>query len=84
MHGAAQRVDNCEQQLEFFTKRWLDREQELITAIQEETERTEEKEEAEHTSPTWSIPRALQKINKAKGLQGEAVISAPPFFQSAG
>jgi len=43
MHGAAQRVDNCEQQLEFLRKRWLDREQELITVIQEETKRTEEK-----------------------------------------
>jgi len=46
--------------------------------------RTEEKEEAGHTSPTWSIRRALQKINKAKRLEGEAVMSAPPFFQSAG
>ena len=33
---------------------------------------------------SWSIPRALQKINKAKRLEGEAVMSAPPFFQSAG
>jgi len=32
----------------------------------------------------WSILRALQAINKAKRLEGEAVMSAPPFFQSAG
>ena len=32
----------------------------------------------------WSILRALQKINKAKRLEGEALMSAPPFFQSAG
>ena len=51
MHGAAQRMDNCEQQLEFLRKRWLDREQELITVIQEETKRTEEKEEAGYRSP---------------------------------
>jgi len=44
MHGAAQRVENCEQQLDFLRKRWLDREQELITVIQEQTKRTEEKE----------------------------------------
>ena len=44
----------------------------------------EEKEEAGYRSPTWSILRALQKINKAKRLEGEAVMSAPPFFQSAG
>jgi len=68
----------------FLRKRWLDRQQELVTVIQEETKRTEEKEEARHRSPTWSIPRALQKINKAKRLEGEAVLSAPPFFQSAG
>jgi len=61
-----------------------DREQELITVIQEESKRTEEKEEAGYRSPTWSILRAVQKINKAKRLEGEAVISAPPFFQLAG
>ena len=79
MHGAAQRVDNCEQQLER-----LDREQELITVIQEETKHTEEKEEAGCRSPTWSILRALQKIKKAKRIEGEAIMSAPPVFQSAG
>jgi len=68
----------------FLRKRWLDREQELITGIQEETKCAEEKEEAGYRSPTWSILRALQKINKAKRLEGEAVMSAPPFFQSAG
>ena len=70
----------------FLRKRWLDREQELITVIQEKTKRTEEKEEAGYRSPTWSILRALQKINKAKRLEGQAVMSAPPraFFQLAG
>jgi len=68
----------------FLRKRWLDREQELITVIKEETKRTEEKEEAGYRSPTWSILRALQKINKAKRIAGEAIMSAPPFFQSAG
>jgi len=52
--------------------------------IQEETKRTEKKEEAGYRSPTWSILRALQKINKAKRLQGEALMSAPLSFQSAG
>ena len=68
----------------FLRKWWLDREQELITVIQEETKRMEEKEEAGYRSPTWSILRALQKINKAKRLEGEAIMTAPPFFQSAG
>jgi len=68
----------------FLRKRCLDREQELITVIQEETKRTEEKEEAGYRSPTWSILRALQKINKAKRIEGKAIMSAPPFFQSAG
>jgi len=69
---------------DFLRKRWSDREQELITVIQEETKRTEENEEAGYRSPTWSILRALQKINKAKRLEGEVIMSAPPFFQSAG
>ena len=64
----------------FSQKRWFDRKQELITFIQEETKRTEEKEEAGYTSPTWSILRALLKINKAKRLEREAVISALKIF----
>jgi len=68
----------------FLPKRWLDREQELITVIRKETKHTEEKEEAGSRSPTWSILRALQKINKAKRIESEAIMSAPPFFQSAG
>jgi len=68
----------------FLRKQWLDWEQELITVIQEETQRTEEKEEAWYRSPTWSILRALQKIDKAKRLEGEVIMSAPPFFQSVG
>jgi len=62
----------------------LEREQELTTVIQEETKRTEEKEEAGYRTLTWSMLRALQKINTAKRLEGEALMSAPPFFQSAG
>jgi hypothetical protein len=62
----------------------LNREQGLISVIQEETKRTGGKEEAEYKSPTWSILRALQKINQAKRLEGETIMSAPPFFHSAG
>jgi len=68
----------------FLQKRWLHREQELITVIQEETQRTQENEEAGYRSPTWSILRALQEINKGKRLEGEAEMSAPSFFQLAG
>jgi len=64
----------------FLRKQWSDREQELITVIYEETKHTEER----YRSQTWSILRALQKINQAKRLEGEVVMSAPPFFQSAG
>jgi len=56
----------------------------LMTVIQEETKCSEEKEQAGYRSATWSILRALEKINKANRLGGEAVMSAPPFFQSAG
>jgi len=44
----------------------------------------EEKEEDGFRSPTWSILRALQKINKAKRPEGEAIMSAPLIFHSAG
>jgi len=50
---------------------------------QEEIKRTEKKEEVVYISPTRSILRALEKINKVKRLEGEAVMSAPPSFQSA-
>ena len=53
-------------------------------SIQEETKCTEEKEEAGFRSPTWSILRALQKINNAKRLEGKTIMSAPPFLHSAG
>jgi len=67
----------------FLRKQWLDREQELITVIQEETNRTEENEEAWswYRSPIGSILRALQKINKAERLEGGAVMSDPPLFR---
>jgi len=35
-------------------------------------------------SPMWAVLRALQQINSATRIEGEAVVSAPPFFQSAG
>ena len=49
-----------------------------------ETKRTEELEEAGYRSATWAVLRALQQINSATSIEGEAEMSAPPFFQSAG
>jgi len=40
-------------------------------------------EEAEYRAPTWAVLRALQQINSATRIEGEVVMSAPPFFQSA-
>jgi len=65
-------------------KQWLDREEELIIVIQDENKPTEEKEEAGYRSPAWSILLALQKINKAKRLEGEAAMLALPSSQLAG
>jgi len=56
----------------------------LITTIRKETKRTEELEQAGYRSPTWAVLRALQQINSATIIEGEAAMSAPPFFQSAG
>jgi len=63
---------------------WEGHEQALITIIQKETKRTEELEEAGSRSPTWAVLRALQQINSATRIEGEASMSAPPFFQLAG
>jgi len=35
-------------------------------------------------SPTWAVLQALQQINSATRIEGEAAMSAPPFFLSAG
>jgi len=63
---------------------WEGHEQAPIKTIRKETKRTEELEEAEYRSPTWAVLRALQQINSVTRIEGEAAMSAPPFFQSAG
>jgi len=63
---------------------WKGHEQALITTIRKETKRTEELEEAWYSLPAWAVLRALQQINSATRIAGEAAMSAPPFFQSAG
>ena len=63
---------------------WQGHEQALITTIRKETKRTEELDEAGYRSPTWAALRAVQQINSATGIEGEAAMSAPLFFQSAG
>jgi len=70
----------------FFKKQecWEGHEQALIKTIRKETKRTEELEEAGYRSPTWAVLRALQQINSATRIEGEAAMSAPPFFQLAG
>ena len=52
--------------------------------LSKETKQTEELEEAGYRSLTSAVLWALQQINSATRIEGEAAISAPPFFQSAG
>jgi len=63
---------------------WEGHEQTLITTIWKETKRTEELEEAGYRSPKWALLCALQQMNSATRIEGEAAMLAPPFFQSAG
>jgi len=70
---------------------WEGHEQALITTSRKESKRTEELKEAGYRSTTWAVLRALQQINSATSIEGEAArieggaaMSAPPFFQSAG
>jgi len=63
---------------------WEGHKQALITTIRKETKRTKDLEDAGYRSPTWAVVRVLQQINRATRIEGEAAMSAPPFFQSAG
>ena len=63
---------------------WEGHEQALIATIRKETKRTEELEEAGYRSPAWAALRALQQINSATRIEGEAAMSARSFLQSAG
>ena len=56
---------------------WEGHEQALITTIRKETKRTEELEKAGYRSPTWTVLRALQQINSATRIEGEAAICPP-------
>ena len=83
MHGTGTRMDDYKWSQDFFEKKeeWKGCEQGLITTIRKETERMEEKEEAGYRSPTWKILQALQQVNKAIRIEGETIMSAPPFFR---
>jgi len=63
---------------------WEGHEQALITTILKKTKHTEKLKEAGYRSPTWDVLRALQHIDSATRIEGEAAMSAPPFVQSAG
>ena len=63
---------------------WEGHEQALVKTIRKETRRTKELEEDIYRSPTWAVLRALQLINSATRIEGEAATSALSFFQSAG
>jgi len=65
-------------------ERWKGHEQALIITIWKETKQTEELAEARYRSPTWAVIWALWQINRATRIEGEAVMSAPYFFQSVG
>jgi len=65
-------------------ERWEGHEQALITTVRKETKRTEELDQAGYRSPMWALLQALQQINSATRIEGEAAMSAPPFFESAG
>ena len=57
---------------------------ELKTLIRAEVEQQERFETMGYRSPTWRLLRALQSLFSAVQLQGELVVTTPPFFPSAG
>ena len=56
---------------------WEGHERALITTIRKETKQTEDLEEAGYRSPMWAVLRALQQINSATRIEGEAAICLP-------
>ena len=53
---------------------WGGHEHALITTIRKETKRKEELEETRFRSLTWVVLRALQQINSATKIEGEAAM----------
>jgi len=50
-----------------------------------ETDKTNSRvKNAGYRTPTWAVLQALQQIDNATRIEGEAAISGPPFLQSAG
>ena len=60
-------------------ERWEGHEQALITTVRKETKRTEELDQAGYRSPMWALLQALQQINSATRIEGEAAMSALSF-----
>jgi hypothetical protein len=59
-------------------------EQGMEKFIREEVEYQDQLKPAGYRSPTWKVLRALQPLLAAEQLQGESVVTAPPFFPNAG
>ena len=65
-------------------KCWEGHEQALIITTRKEIKRTEELKEAGYRSPTWAVLRALQQINSATRIEGEAAMSTASFLSVGG
>ena len=62
---------------------WEGRDDDLIPEIHKECKYQDKLEEDGYRSPSWRVLRALKDIVAATRLQGESMITAPPFFTSA-
>ena len=62
---------------------WEERVGDLIPEIHIECKHQDKLEEEGYRSPSWRVLRALKDIIGATRIQGESMITAPPFFTSA-
>ena len=62
---------------------WEGRADDLIPEIHKECKYQDKLEEDGYRSPSWRVLRALKDIIAATRIQGESMITAPPFFTSA-
>ena len=66
-----------------FLKQHGARQDDLTTFVCEEVARQQAAEEAGYRTPTWTVLRKLQALNKARRIDGGTAITLQPFFDNA-
>ena len=68
----------------FLKAQWPGRKAEVCATVHAETQVQEQLEATGYRSTTWGILWHLRALRGARVLEGETMVTAPPFFESAG